>query len=225
MALVVVSVKPQSYYRLQYLPYLLTISTIFLFILPRESKFADLTRFSRRFTAILAFTVLLFVAQVLWITVDDLQAASRWYSTARFYQFRSNNFPDMQVANTIKDLAGDANIFVNGNRAWIYTLANKTSPTAYYYSTGMFARDYLSDTEFDATMGKLVTKPPFAIVYERGAPQQSQDFYNSVYISHFDQFVRSEYHICAQYYFTQTWPYSPHMASIHCLNDPSKAYK
>ncbi len=224
LILTVGSIKPQSYYRLQYLPYLLVVSTALLVALFDKVRIVDPGGDRRQITAVLVSIALVLIGQVIWMVIDDSRAISKWYSTAKFYRFDVARFPDMQVSNTIRNTTTEKEIFVNGNRAWIYVFANKTSPVKYYYSAGIFAKDYLSNQEFNSTMQELVKNPPPLIVYERGAPRQHQSFYNAAYIATLSYFVGSRYHVCDRFSFTRTWPYSPYKVEIYCLNElyPSK---
>jgi len=204
LALTIASVKPQSYYKLQYLPYLLagSIATIW-----RLAKIPDgLVNIP---TVLVLISGLLMLRQIFLVVLSDIFAMKSWYYAAKHYRFRPANFPDQVVARYIASLINEKRIFVYGNRAWLYTLTNTQSPNKYYYDAGMFMMNFLTGKEFDQVISGLKARPPEVIVEWPNKPCRTNSFYNSLFVEEFEDFVNTHYVLREEFaLLDEAWPYS-----------------
>jgi hypothetical protein len=166
------TVRAESYYRLQYLPYLLVLSTVSLRFLWAGKLW------QRWHLAMWALFIVLFVFQIPKLFVADASFLQQWFDDARLYRFNPYNLPDFTLASKITSLCyEDDTIFVDGLRAWLYVFADKQSPTKYFYPAPMFFKGYQTDQSFEQVMSDLFSHPPAGIVYERGAPRPTDPIF------------------------------------------------
>lgn len=178
--LALLSAKFQSFYRFQFLPYLLLLSLWGLYTYLKKAP--------RVLPVSLIGIPLLFLTLVF----PDVVAYRTWYKTASYYQFDQTRFPDQLVSKEIIDLKPES-IFVYGNRAWIYTFSGQVSPVKYYYSAPIFLRNYLGEREFAAFLVGLSNHPPEVVIVWPNRERPDNFSYNPGNIEEFYEFLAAEY--------------------------------
>lgn len=208
-----VTVRAESYYRLQYLPYLLVLSTVSLVFYWMDRPWGKLR------PAVWTLFIMLFVFQVPKLLVADASFLRQWFHDARLYHFAPHTLPDFVVAAKINSLCNkDDTIFVDGLRAWLYVFSDKQSPTKYFYPAPLFFKGYQTSQSFEQIMADLVAHPPAVIVYERGAARPTDSIFDRDFVERFEHFVEAQYYECADIQVQSAWPSQAREVKIHCRN-------
>lgn len=210
--LAMMAVKPQSFYKLQYLPYLLMIAVLVVAYIIENTR--EKLLFLKTVRVVIVLLVGIYSANIF---LSDMLALKNWYSTAESYHYQIANYPDQVVAEKIKSIPGNKTLFVLGNRPWIYLWSGLTNPTQYYYTNGLFSDGYLSLAQFESFVAEFKSKLPDTIVIWSNYPAKQDDRYNWNFVEKMNGLVEQNYELYETVAFEnwQVWPYQAFSVDIY----------